>query len=401
MTILRVLLDAPPESDRAFEWALYGDDHHLLQTGTGTRDRWPSFGAAEFVLAAHLGRLVTLSLPPLPAARASSAARFALEDQIAGAPEHSHIAVAPQASDGSVRMAVLDNATMQAMLTGVARLGVDSERMLLESDLALAPENGWRWCAAHASAPGFIRTSSGTSIATGAMSDAELLAAITQSGTRKPRVILANVDGFTASMAARAQDVTGVDFTAGAAWKWFEADAATYARAINLQSGAYGDAPRQLRGHLLRQLRPALVLIACALALHLIATIAEWGKLEWQVSAAQRQLASLAQTAVPGVAANASPAIVIAQRDAELRHARGLAARDDFVPLLARAAPAMTGLPAGAIKALRYGEGHVVFDLQQLDSTQTTRVQRDLQRAGLVAVVAPTAAGARLRVGFD
>jgi hypothetical protein len=43
----------------------------------------------------------------------------------------------------------------------------------------------------------------------------------------------------------------------------------------------------------------------------------------------------------------------------------------------------------------------VVFELQKLDPLQTTRLQRELQQLGLVAIAVPTANGARLRIGLD
>jgi hypothetical protein len=71
------------------------------------------------------------------------------------------------------------------------------------------------------------------------------------------------------------------------------------------------------------------------------------------------------------------------------------------MPLLARAAPAMSGLPAGAIRSLHYADAHVVFELQKVDPPQLVVVQRELQRQGLVAIAVPIATGARLRIGLD
>ncbi len=70
-------------------------------------------------------------------------------------------------------------------------------------------------------------------------------------------------------------------------------------------------------------------------------------------------------------------------------------------PCLARAAPALASLPAGALRSLRYADGHVVVELQKQDAAQSARTQRELQRAGLVAIMAPTATGARIRIGLD
>ena len=91
----------------------------------------------------------------------------------------------------------------------------------------------------------------------------------------------------------------------------------------------------------------------------------------------------------------------IARRDAELRHRAGLAARDDFLPLLARAAPALSALPAGNVRSLRYADGHIVLELQKSDAAQIARVQRELQGRGLAAIAAPTTSGTRLRLGLD
>jgi len=123
--------------------------------------------------------------------------------------------------------------------------------------------------------------------------------------------------------------------------------------------------------------------------------------LEWQTTQAQRELVALAQSSAPEEAANATPAAAIARRDGMLRHRAGLVADDDALRLLARAAPALATLPTGAIRSLRFADGHALLELQKLDPSQPARVQRELQRAGLVAIAAPTATGARIRVGLD
>jgi hypothetical protein len=58
-------------------------------------------------------------------------------------------------------------------------------------------------------------------------------------------------------------------------------------------------------------------------------------------------------------------------------------------------------LPAAALRSLRYADGHVVAELQGKDDAQTMRVQRELQRAGLVAIAVPVATGTRIRIGLD
>jgi hypothetical protein len=163
--------------------------------------------------------------------------------------------------------------------------------------------------------------------------------------------------------------------------------------------------------------RPAFWIVVAAFAIQVLAGAGDWLSLQWQARTIDRDLSALAQVAVgdsvAGSAGTIAPASAIARRHGELRHRAGLAAGNDLLPLLARAAPAISALPGGAIRSLRYADGHVVFELQKLDSSQTTLLLRELQRQGLVAIAVPlgnTAAnsaangaanGARLRIGLD
>jgi type II secretion system protein L len=348
---------------------------------------------------------VTLTLPPLPAARAAAAVGFALEDQLAATPEDNHIALGAQGSDGRIRVAIVAELWMRAFMGASARAGIRWHRIVLESDLAQPPDGGWCWCAAALDVAGFVRTADGSTIAVGPASGAappdEIVLAIAGSRAQRPRLVRADISGATPTLLAKAREATGVEFTAGTPWRWSAAPAGAYAAAIDLHTNAHGGTAAPPPVDVLRLLRPALWIAACALGIHVLATVGQWLRLEWQTTQAQRELASLAQAAAPDEAANAAPATAIARRDAALRHRTGLAADDDALPLLARAAPALATLPAGALRSLRFADGHIVFELQKLDASQPLRVQRELQRAGLVAIAAPTATGARLRVGLD
>ena len=92
MTTLRVYLDFPPDPARELEWALFDDANRVVRRGRAPIAGWPSAESREAVIAAAHGRLVTVKLPPLPPPRVQSAASFALEEQLAGAPEDSHVA---------------------------------------------------------------------------------------------------------------------------------------------------------------------------------------------------------------------------------------------------------------------------------------------------------------------
>ncbi|HEX3632717.1 MAG TPA: type II secretion system protein GspL [Casimicrobiaceae bacterium] len=405
MTMLRVLLDAAPAAERAADWALFAVSGRLVRTGRGRPSEWPPRDRTEAVIAAACGRLVTLTLPPLPPPRVAAAAAYALEDQLAGAPEDSHAAFGPQAADGTVRGAIVSASWMRAFAAGSQRAGIRWDRVVLESDLARPPASGWCWCASSISDAGFVVTDRGASIGVGAARDAgipsELALAITAAGQHAPRVVRVDIGGIAPDRLAQAQAQTGVAFTAGTPWRWLEATPQAFASAVDLATtGADAGAPSP-RSTAMRLFRPALVIAALALGIHVMATLGQWAWLQWQIRAVQRDLVALAQIAAPDSAATMPPLQAIGRREAELRHRAGLPARDDFIPLLARAAPALATLPADSVRSLRYADGHIVLELQKSDAAQTARVQRELQARGLTAIAAATATGARLRLGLD
>jgi type II secretion system protein L len=407
-TTLRVLVDTPPDPARAMPWALYDAAGHALQSGRGVPTDWPDAARKEAIVAAAHGRIVHLELPPLPPGRAEATVRYALEDQIAGAADDSHIALSPQNADGSLRAAIVGSAWMTAFDEGSQRCDIDWDRVLLEGDLAESPAGVWRWCAPAITAPGFVRTDRGTTIAVGAIHGneppAELALALSSAGAA-PRTVRVDAEGASPAFLAAASKATGVAFAAGAPWRWAAAPAAAYTGAIDLLTGRFGPATRSTSRASWRALRPALWIAGLALALHVAATAGQWAWLRWQAYTTERDLTALARAAVPDFAAgksvDATPALALAHRERDLKHRAGLVARDDFVPLLAHASPVLATLPRGSLRSLSYGDGHLLLDLAKLEAKDASRLQDELRQAGLVAIVAPTQGGERVRIGWD
>ena len=407
-TTLRVFLDAPPDATRAAAWSLHDTTGRAIRSGRGTPTQWPDAARREAVIAAAHGRIAVLSLPPLPPGRAEGAARFALEEQLAGASDEQHIALAPQRADGRLRVAIVAGAWMSAFAEGSRRCGIEWDRAVLESDLAEAAPGLWRWCAASIAQSGFVQTDQGATMAVGPAQGgdppAELALALSRASNASASVRV-DADAASPAFLARARESTGMDFVAGTPWRWAAAAPATYARAIDLLAGRFVPEARATASHTARLFRPALWIAGIALAFHVAATLGQWAWLRWQVYAAERELTALARAAVPGYAeggkAEASPPVALARRESELEHRAGRAARDDFVPLLAQAAPALASLPAGALRSLSYADRHLTLDLTKLEPNEPERLQGALARAGLIAIAAPTQSGARLRIGRD
>jgi type II secretion system protein L len=346
-----------------------------------------------------------LTLPPLPAPRVAAAAGFALEDQLAGAPEDSHAAFGAQRADGTVRGAIVVASWMRDFTAASDRVGIRWDRVILEADLARPPMHGWCWCARSTTDAGFVITDRGASIGVAAAGDKdvppELALAIAAAGQNAPRAIRVDIASIGPERLAEAAAQTGVAFSAGGPWRWAEASPQVFASAVDLKMAKADATSSSSRSETLRILRPAAAIAALALGIQLIATLGQWLWLQWQTHEVQRELAIVAQGAAPNAAADTPPLQAIARRDAALRHRAGLPARDDLLSLLARAAPALSTLPPGAVRSLRYADGHVVLELQKSDPAEIARAQRDLQAQGLAAIAAPTPSGARLRLGLD
>src|SRR5207244_4365640 len=164
---LRGFIDGPPEPGRHAASAAFDATGRAARSGRSPPAAWPPAPRREAVIAARHGRLVTLTVPPLPPGRAEPAARFALEDQLADAPEESHIALEPQRGAGGLRVAIVARTWMSAFVSASQRCGLSWDRAILESDLAPAPAGSWRWCTPSIAQSGFVRTDRGATTAVG------------------------------------------------------------------------------------------------------------------------------------------------------------------------------------------------------------------------------------------
>jgi hypothetical protein len=402
MTVLRALLTAAPAANRAESWALFDAAGTCVRTGNDPPAAWPTADKVEFVLAAAHVHVARIALPPLPASRVADAARFSLEDQLAGFDGTQHIAVSTQARDGGIGVAVASRsllASISAAHTGVTRI-------IAEPQLA-PPAAVWTWCARDADAAGFVRRPDGSAFPVdvpprdGALPP-ELALALGQarrSGSVPPRV---RVDApFAASSLSRWQRETGVIFEPGTPWRWEAAPPAVFADAIDLLPGPAA-APAASRTSPGRLFAPALALAAAALFIHLVATVGEWASLRYETWRAEREWIAVAADAGVPPDAGATPVAAraaLVRRYAALRHAQGLPAPEDALPLLARATPALAALPAGAVKSAAYADGHWTLDLAHSDAAVIADLDARLRAAGVPALVASSAAGTRVRFG--
>jgi type II secretion system protein L len=402
MTTLRVLLDDLPAADRAEAWALFDDVGRCIRMGRDRPAKWPEAAAVEAVIASSRVRIATVALPPLAPSRVAAAASYAVEDQLAGSNESPHLAFSARQPDGRVRVVVVARALVSALHAHPARMA----RVVAEPDL-VPVDDAWHWCAG-ATGDGFVRRSDGSAfpvaapVADGAL-PAELSLALAQGrrGGATPRTVRVDAE-VVAQDLARWQRETGVPFARGAVWQWHAATPAAYAGAVDLLQGTLARVLAAPPGSRRRLFVAAIALAGAALALHVIATFADWGALRLEAWRQSREWSTLAASAGLAAEATATPSnaqAAIARRFAELRHQHGLFAPDDALPLLARAAPALLPLPPGTVKSATYTDGHWTLDLARADAAQVNALDARLREAGVPALLATAATGARVRIG--
>jgi type II secretion system protein L len=410
MITLRILVAATPGAGAdVMSWALYDATGVCTATGRDAPDDWPAADGIEIVLAASQVRLAAVTLPPLHPARVAAAAAFALEDQLAGPAEDLRLAASAQRPDGRVVVAIVARSLLDELRAQLQRTARSPRvtRVVAEPDLA-APGNGWCWCLP-ADSPefGFVRLPDGSAFpvdrAEGTALPAEIALALAGASRSAALPAEIRVDGpVDDAHLAQWHAETRVPFVRGSPWTWHGAPASAFAHAIDLGRGEFASAAPPRSGARMRVFVPAMAIAVAALALHVVLTIGEWAW--WRVDAwrAARAWTALAVAAGIPEADAQTPAAArsaLDRRYATARHAQGLAAPDDALPLLARAAPALAAMPPGILKTATYADGRWTLDLQTTDAAAVAALDARFKQSGTPAISATTAAGTRLRFG--
>ncbi|MEP7063750.1 MAG: type II secretion system protein GspL [Betaproteobacteria bacterium] len=399
MTTLRVLIDAVPAAHQAFDYAVTDDTGtRVVRRSRGDATQWPRADRAVAIVAAPLLFAGTLKLPPIAAARLDDAVRYALDDQLAAAPDSMHIAHGAQQKDGRVRAFAMARELMRAIVAQVPNV----TRIVAEP--ALFPADAqWHWTI-DARGRGFLLRADASAVAVQADAVAPPEIALAVSQARRTSTLPARIVAHASSDAGAPGIATidGVDVVRGETWSWDGSGRvpADVDAAPDLRQGEFVDpALRRDRGSTARMYRPALAVAATALALLAMASVGTWLYDSADAWRDQRAAIAMARTAgVDGGADFASAMAAITQRYADARHAARAAAPTDALPLLARAAPALAALPAGKWKRAVYSSGAWTLEFSAIDDATRDTLIRRLTDAGLTALSATNPGGLRVRI---
>jgi General secretion pathway protein L (GspL). len=385
--MLRVYFDSLPDRSRAFAWAVYDARGYVIRQGRDTPSRWPTEQRREAVLGASLESCLTLDLPPMNAARRDAAIRLALDDKLIAPSAQMHI-VAEPLSDNRVAVRAVETSLLDALRS------LNFTRVISEADLLPDVAQCWHCCIAENN-KGFVRRDDRSAFAADFSTSTppvELLLALKQA-TNKPntlRLHAANAETLRASWQKALP--APLALIAEKPWQWQQASTEQFARAPNLLPVVKTTSERPATRS---RWRLALLLTASALTLHVALTGVAWGVAAWQHWQIKRGWQTLTQEA--GLPEN-STARDWARAYAQLRHQAGLAAPDDALPLLARAAPTLTLLPKNALRRAVYADAAWTIEWHAVDAAHRTDTEAALRQARLIVMAGGDAETYRLRI---
>ncbi|HTO49919.1 MAG TPA: type II secretion system protein GspL [Burkholderiales bacterium] len=380
--------DEPP-----LRWALSAGGR--VEGGVGRLAEIPPADETCLVLPVARVTFVRAALPPGPAAKLAKLAPFAIEDAIVSDPEDIVVSVLDDVRDGDRLVAVVDRAWLESVLAELAAHGIRPARAIVESALAAGSQG--TWTVVWTGGGGFAALGRIEAIALDASLDGRPPLSLKLAADERRRrgdapkaVRLLLADGADAPDTGRWAESLHVPVAVVGRWVPEETDAAA-AACPNLLPGA---GPGRWSGReLLARFKPAAILAVGILAVHGVLTFADWSRLAVEARGLRSDMDAAFRKAFPDAKAVVDPALQMRRNVADLRRAAGEPDATDFVPVLAKLAPA---LAAAGLRpqSLRYERGEFALDLAVGPDDTRERVASRLQVPGLRVQVERIAAGA-------
>jgi general secretion pathway protein L len=334
-----------PASDRPgdgakWPWMLFDARQSLLRAQTTAPEDMPRADDVEIVLPAARVLFARLALPRVGAATLRDLLPFAVEDRLLGDPSHIHAVAGRTDARGETLVAVIDREWLRGMLDIVRSVGLRPARAYCESALATGPGGDWNLVLGEAR--GLLVDDAGAGVAfdrsSGAALPLALRIALDEASARagRPAVIRVHTEGDTAAPdLAHWISEAGVAMEPGTRWEAL-AGAAPAAGAIDLLTQDFAARSQHLER--LRVPRAAFLVAAAIVLVQLAFDGAETWRLARERDQLRAQVESTFRSAFPEAKVVVDARLQMERNLESLRRSRGLAAGDDFLARLTRAA---------------------------------------------------------------
>ena len=379
MTILQIYLpEAGLENDSAtpLRYALRSNTGELQRNGAVQLAELPRADRVDIIVPASLVLFTEVKLPPVRGQKLRQLLPFAVEEKILSDPDQVQVAAGARDAAGVTRVAVVDRAWLDRACERLWQWGMRPENGYAETCLPELEPNAWTliWDGNE----GFVRTAVGAGLALDSMSGDGAPFALrraveeARSNTRLPEKIILRATDAAASIPDlqlwTAQ--LGVSVVPGQDWHWAPRFLNT-ANAINLLQGDY--APSSSMREMLPQLRPILLLAGLIIGAQVLATGADWWRLNREKKNLTLEMDKIFKSAFPDANVVVDAPLQMQRNLADLRRASGQSQPNDFVPLLAKAMPLLNS--AIGLEAMSYDQGMLKVDAFFRDESSVSELR--------------------------
>lgn len=352
---LRVFLPAsePPDAAARLAWMLFDSRHALLRQDTSTLAGMPRADEVEAVLPAERVLFARLKLPKVGAATIRELLPYAVEDRLLADPAQIHAVAGPGNARGETVVAVVDREWLQRMVQALARAGRRPSRAWSESALLAGGKGDWH--VVIGPSRGMLVDDDGVSATFDPSAGVPLAlrVALDEAAARgeRPQVIRVHTEGGAPLPdLERWSGEAGVPFSPGTQWEEI-ARGRPGPQSIDLLKGELAHDERRPSPIP----RAAVALLAAILGLQLAFSALQGLQLRRERDDLERRREAVFRAAFPEAKAVVDPDLQMARNLGELRRARGLAAGDDFLAQMTRAAR-----EARPVKRVEYANGRLV-----------------------------------------
>jgi general secretion pathway protein L len=382
MTILQIYLPEAgfvADNDVALKYALRANTGELQRSGVAAPAELPRADQVEIIVPASLVLFTEVKLPPVRGQKLRQLLPFAVEEKILSDPDQVQVATGLRDADGFTRVAIVDRAWLDGVCDRLRLLGFRPERGYAETCLPeLEPQ---AWTLIWDGHEGYVRTAQGAGLALDGMGDDGVPFALrraVQEAKDKQRlpekIILRATDA-----AARVPDLAlwttqlGVSVVPGQDWEWAPRFLNT-TNAINLLQGDYS--PSSSLRELVPQLRPILLLTGLIIGAQVLATGADWWRLNREKKALTTDMDKAFRAAFPDAKVVVDAPLQMQRNLAELRRASGQQQATDFLPLLHKSLALINN--AKRVEALSYDQGTLKLDVLLGDGSAVEQLRNEL-----------------------
>ena len=388
MSLLRIYCQSLGAQQQC-QWALFDGSGHAV-AGEGPFARLPQ-GAdrVELVLSASQMLITRVQLPKSARRHSGPLLAYSIEEKAISESDANQVSWLGAAGAADV-LAVIDRQGLEQWRAALAAAGVRAHAVFCET--LMLPLAAQRWSVAWNGREGFVRTGEFEGAATdcGDRQSPPLILrlmledALARNASPKSITLYPTTPDAMPDMDAWQQSL-GVAIVPAGPWDW---------RTAKPQAGAslvQETARWRWNKGTLSRLRPAAWIAGLALAIHGVALAADWTRLAGERRTLLERMDSRFRATFPDTVAVADASLQMRRKLADARHAVNQPDDGDFPEMLAMVAPALGGLPAGALRAMSYEGQRMTLQLAG-DEALVRRISQRLLQAGLGVETLPAAA---------